>query len=97
MKLKGMIDVLAVVWFLLCSYLAALGFIFGSMFVGSTAALLPIVAVFPAVVWIGWRIYKREGYFVEPTEKQTIFLGGLIGILVISQYLNVADALSNLF
>lgn len=94
MRPKAILDVLAVAWFLLCSYLTALGFIFGSIFIGGRSAMLPLGAVLPSVLWIGWRIYKREGYFVEPTEKQTIFLGGLIGLLAISQYFNVAEAVS---
>ena len=50
----------------------------------------------PAIAWIAWRVYRHEGYFVEPTAKQTIFLGGLIGLLAVSQYFNVAEALSKL-
>ena len=94
MSIKGIIDVLAVVWFLLFSYLTALGLVFGSITSGDKIALLTPLALLPAIAWIAWRVYRHEGYFVEPTAKQTIFLGGLIGLLAVSQYFNVAEALS---
>ena len=88
---------IAVVWLLFFSYLTALGFFFGSILSGGWASLLAPLALLPAIAWIAWRVYRHEGYFVEPTAKQTIFLGGLIGLLAVSQYFNVAEALTKFF
>lgn len=96
MKHTGAIDVAAVVVFLSCSYLTAVEFLFTAPRDFDLTQLLAPAALVISLAWITWRVYEREGFFVEPTAKQTIFLGGLLGLVAIAQYFDVAQAFSHL-
>lgn len=97
MNTKGTLDVVAVVWFLLFSYLTAVSFLFGSLtLMDPTMFILP-AALIPSVLWLGWRAFNREGFFYEPTAQQTIFLGGLLGLIAIAQYFDITHALTQMF
>lgn len=95
MEKRRFLDGIAVVWLAVWGYLSTIGAGFVSFPGSSWWWLSSPILLMPAIAWLGWSIYQKEGHGpAQVTLKSTAFALGVITLLM--QFPPIAQALSRL-